>query len=274
MHTFKVADSVLIVSSDRNVTKNSLPLIQLQVGEAGSVVIAEQQELIMAVKGKENFFDGVLFICTTSGITEDILGVLAKVLKPGGTFTLRQEQSLEVSLSQPNFKNQLSEKELFIALTVAGFVDILTTKLELAQKFETTATKPNWVVGASETLKIQKKTVSTSTIDKKTVWTLAANEINEEDLEDEDNLLDEDDLLKPTKKDDCEIAKDGTKKACKNCSCGRKEGISKEATPSFQSSCGNCYLGDAFRCSGCPYLGTPAFKPGEKVELDVDKIDT
>jgi len=56
MHTFKVADSVLIVSSDRNVTHNSLPLIQLQVGEAGSVVIAEQPELITAVKGKENFF--------------------------------------------------------------------------------------------------------------------------------------------------------------------------------------------------------------------------
>jgi len=274
MHTFKVADSVLIVSSDRNVTHNSLPLIQLQVGEAGSVVIAEQPELITAVKGKENFFDGVLFICTTNGITEDILRVLAKVLKPGGTFTLRQEQSPEASISQPNLIKQFSEKELFIALTVAGFVDILTTKLEPSQKFETTATKPNWIVGASESLKIQKKIVSTSTTDKKSVWTLAANEINEEDLEDEDNLLDEEDLLKPTKKDDCEIAKDGTKKACKNCSCGRKEGISKEPTPSFQSSCGNCYLGDAFRCGGCPYLGTPAFKPGEKVELDVDKIDT
>ena len=85
-----------------------------------------------------------------------------------------------------------------------------------------------------------------------------------DDLIDEDDLLSSYDLLmsgltksnKITKKD-CQTSR----KACKNCSCGRAEGsLTSESNISI---CGNCYLGDEFRCSTCPSKGLPPFNPGE-----------
>ena len=95
------------------------------------------------------------------------------------------------------------------------------------------------------------------------------------DLED-DNLVDEDDLLNsynilmsglaiPTlDKKDCKTSRN----ACKNCSCGRaEESLDSESldSESKASMCGNCYLGDGFRCDSCPSKGLPPFNPGEKL---------
>lgn len=112
-------------------------------------------------------------------------------------------------------------------------------------------------------------------IDTKKIWTLAADEITDGDLIDDDELLDEQDKMKPKAEDLRVCATTKQRKACANCSCGLKEELEKSEmdkirsnSQNLKSSCGNCYLGDAFRCESCPYRGFPAFKPGEKVILN------
>lgn len=59
------------------------------------------------------------------------------------------------------------------------------------------------------------------------------------------------------------------KRRCANCSCSRsKEKTAELTSEKPKSNCGSCYLGDAFRCDGCPYKGMPAFKPGEEFKFD------
>lgn len=100
----------------------------------------------------------------------------------------------------------------------------------------------------------------------------------------EDDILSEEDKAKPDVK--CEPTNGSTKpkKPCANCTCGLADELEKDAskaadsaksteTSQGKSSCGSCYLGDAFRCASCPYKGMPAFKPGETVTLDVTSDD-
>ncbi|KAM0674958.1 Anamorsin [Gurleya vavrai] len=84
--------------------------------------------------------------------------------------------------------------------------------------------------------------------------------IDPKTIQEEDFLTEEDKIKKVVAK------KEGQKKrACANCTCGRKD----EVKPS-KSACGNCKLGDAFRCSGCPYAGLPPFEEGEEVFFELD----
>ena len=93
---------------------------------------------------------------------------------------------------------------------------------------------------------------------------------------DEDSLLAKDNIknnsISAVNLDDCGDGS-GKRKACKDCTCGRAElensvGLNDlDQAPS--GGCGSCSLGDAFRCSTCPYLGQPAFdkNSGNAVKL-------
>ncbi|KAF2117846.1 Fe-S cluster assembly protein dre2 [Lophiotrema nucula] len=117
----------------------------------------------------------------------------------------------------------------------------------------------------------------------------------DDELISEDDLLTAEDLAAPIiQPPDCRPKAGKRRRACKDCTCGLKEKIEAEdATKRSNAdaalntlkldtndlaevdftvqgkvgSCGNCALGDAFRCDGCPYIGLPAFKPGEEVRL-------
>ncbi|EMR09142.1 hypothetical protein PNEG_02485 [Pneumocystis murina B123] len=117
------------------------------------------------------------------------------------------------------------------------------------------------------------------------------------ELINEDDLLEPSDLIPPTYENNfCNNQSIKKKKRCKNCTCGLKqdeteitEKIDKMTihllkehelgdidfikASNIISNCGNCYLGDAFRCSKCPYFGMPAFKPGEKIQLKLNDLE-
>jgi hypothetical protein len=177
---------------------------------------------------------------------------------------------------------QDSEK-LRTNLTLAGFLNPTITAS--GAFIQVIAKKPAWEQGTKQLIKIKKKTTAPPPQQPPAQWKMDTSA----DLMDEDDLVNDVDLIKPDMEQiraDCGAGKNAGGRACKNCTCGRAEQEAKEKeeggpkktkltlamleNPGIDSSCGNCALGDAFRCSGCPYRGLPVFKPGEKISLPED----
>lgn len=224
----------------------------------------------------------------------ELLPQLFEGLSPLGTLHVLHWTSLDYT-------------DLSSNLTLAGFHILTPTPTDS----RVIAQKPSLPTGTSFSLKTR-AVASTSVAlpprsiaAKKAIWDLTAQRGSTIDAE---SLLTDADKERPAA---CEPVKGGVsrrRKACKGCTCGLAEeeeaelrsGLAKvvlldgseggaasevalsekerlfkaaKAAPKATSSCGSCFLGDAFRCASCPYMGLPAFNPGEKVEIELGMDD-
>eukprot|EP01089_Gocevia_fonbrunei_P015742 TRINITY_DN4692_c0_g2_i2.p1 TRINITY_DN4692_c0_g2~~TRINITY_DN4692_c0_g2_i2.p1 ORF type:complete len:288 (+),score=62.75 TRINITY_DN4692_c0_g2_i2:123-986(+) len=258
------------------------------VGNTGSVVSIVQGDNTNLTPAS---FDGIISIgSSASSHSDEFLTEAHALLKPNGKLILKEPVVAEANTTLPLRTLQQIQK----CLMFAGFVDSTvisnTPASDVVSTCEIISSKPDWELGSKQVLTTKSNVISQN------VWTLTDDDTMDVDIpkivssknatvwsldDDDDDIVDESSLLqdedkvksKFVKRDDCELGKGGSKKACKNCSCGRAEEeeivlkIEKKAEP--KSSCGSCFLGDAFRCGGCPYKGMPAFKPGDKITIEL-----
>ncbi|KAG2441280.1 hypothetical protein HYH02_010119 [Chlamydomonas schloesseri] len=224
----------------------------------------------------------IVLAASSSAHSQDALARVARSMAPGGR--------LYVYEASPSGSSRL--ETLKKDLLLSGFVD--ATELSSSGSVWVGAQLPQWGLGAAAKLSLKRPAapaaaaaapaVTAAAPAKASVWKLGGDEDGEEE-----ELVDDDALLAPEDKaaaapkypDDCEVGAGGARKACKNCSCGRAEAeaeaeagggkakvaLTADMLDNPTSACGNCYLGDAFRCGTCPYRGLPAFEPGQKISL-------
>jgi len=251
-------------------TPERLSALQNGLNPSSTVTIHKDLESQLSTFQANQLQKVIIELTNVSELQQTTLHSLYSVIKPDGV--------VQIQFISPVNGEKEGLKDLY---TIAGFKEESSGDSALVLK------KPSWAGKGVATLK--KKTANTSAVK------IDANDSSEvkkanpfaqfsvqgkktEELINEDNLLDNEAGYNRLGNDESCSTKP---KACANCSCGRAELEAEEETKTsiekkietgkVESSCGSCYLGDAFRCASCPYKGLPAFKPGDKVKLDLSK---
>lgn len=190
---------------------------------------------------KNDHYDYVCVLVTSENLLKLFCASAYKAAKVGGTVVVRS--------------SGVSSSLVSRRISAAGFV--ITEELYNQNEATVSGTKPSY---DGKSVSLTTKSATQETVD-------------ENEIIDEDTLLEPEDFVKPSGdalKANCgqpgEVKK---RRACKNCTCGlaEQQEVEKMSQPR-RNGCGKCALGDAFRCSTCPYLGMPPFKPGEKIQLE------
>lgn len=293
---------VLIYSS------NPSNLTQLQSNTDSTTLITIQKNLTASLQSfKENSFQKVIIEPSTlSELTLPTLHSLYSVLKPGATLLVHPPTSntpnpdgFRDSYTIAGFKedSNVNSNSKILTLTKPSWAGKGVATLKKKNNTPvtngtapTTATNGTGSINTAVKIGVEDDTVlktvaqngnGTTEVKKANPFAaFSAQASNNKQTIDEENLLDNEEGYNKLGNDSNCSTKP---KACANCSCGRAEleaaaetgktaDLSKNIeTGKVASSCGNCYLGDAFRCGSCPYKGLPAFKPGDKVKLDLSK---
>ncbi|OAV87944.1 hypothetical protein PTTG_08847 [Puccinia triticina 1-1 BBBD Race 1] len=286
----KSAQTVLLIGSPRSIKDGTYTELITRFDNQGPSTLVEKQLCDRISDGatslSQSHFDAIhlvidandLSLANSSHSPASFLDLIVTSLKHLGqlTWSTQSDSSdIESALKQSSLLNDVQ--------VVSG--------ADGSQLVRATKSAPS--TSNSVTINLPKKTTKAS------LWSFTAAPT---EMIDDSSLLTEEDMKKPntTPAEECNPKK--AKKACKNCTCGLRElelaqdddlpahlkapGSNLPSQPTdpsklvvngsaktFTSSCGSCYLGDAFRCSSCPYLGMPAFEPGQQVKLTAEMGD-